>query len=127
MKRKNLWLALAIINLIMVTGLTLQAAPAASDLSKIEIIPGALSTRVVMIADKPLTVRQAAYISETPPVLVLELSGVRPVEIPARQSVDSRLVREIRVEPAGENLKVLLSLKEKVPYRRGLEEGKFLN
>ncbi|HOP59947.1 MAG TPA: type IV pilus secretin PilQ [Candidatus Saccharicenans sp.] len=124
MKRKNLWLVLAIINLIMVPGLALQAASAATDLSKIEVIPGALSTRVVMIADKPLTVRQAAYISETPPVLVLELSGVRPVEIPARQPVDGRLVKEIRVEPAGEHLKVLLSLKEKVPYRLGLEQGK---
>ncbi|HRD01643.1 MAG TPA: type IV pilus secretin PilQ [Candidatus Saccharicenans sp.] len=124
MKRKTFWLVLAIINLIMVPGLTLQAAAAATDLNKIEIIPGALSTRVVMVADKPLSVRQVAYVSETPPVLVLELSGVRPVEIPARQPIESRLVKEIRVEPAGENLKVLLSLKEKVPYRLGLEQGK---
>ncbi|HNT01433.1 MAG TPA: hypothetical protein PKJ80_05315 [Candidatus Saccharicenans sp.] len=66
MKRKNLWLVLAIINLMMVPGLALQAASTATDLSKIEVIPGALSTRVVMIAEKPLTVRQSAYISETP-------------------------------------------------------------
>ncbi|NMC66543.1 MAG: type IV pilus secretin PilQ [Acidobacteria bacterium] len=122
MKRKTFWLGLAIVTLIMVSGLVLQAA--ATSLNKIEVVPGALSTRVIMMADKPLSVRQIAYISENPPVLALELSDVHPVEIPALQSIEGRLVKDIQIEPAGENLKILLGLKEKVPYRLGLDQGK---
>ncbi|MDD8020474.1 MAG: type IV pilus secretin PilQ [Acidobacteriota bacterium] len=124
MKRKIFWLMLAIINLIMVPGLVLHAAGAATTLSKIEVIPGALSTRVMMMTDKPVSVRQATYISTTPPVLAVELSNVQPSEIPARQEIQGRLITNIRLEPAGENLKILLSLKEKVPYRLGLEQGR---
>jgi len=46
MKRKTFWLGLAIVTLIMVSGLVLQAA--ATSLNKIEVVPGALSTRVIM-------------------------------------------------------------------------------
>ncbi|MGB9907614.1 MAG: type IV pilus secretin PilQ [Candidatus Saccharicenans sp.] len=120
MKRKVCRLILAVINLILVSAFLVQAA----ELSRIEVKPGNLSTRVILIADTPVQVTGLSYISETPPVLSLELAKTRPVELPATIEPGSRLVRNIRVEPVGENLRILLQLKDKVPFRLLLEEGK---
>ncbi|MDH7492296.1 MAG: type IV pilus secretin PilQ [Candidatus Saccharicenans sp.] len=120
MKRKVCRLILAVINLILVSAFLVQAA----ELSRIEVKPGNLSTRVILIADIPVQVTGLSYISETPPVLSLELAKTRPVELPATMEPGSRLVRNIRVEPVGENLRILLQLKDKVPFRLLLEEGK---
>jgi type IV pilus assembly protein PilQ len=124
MKRKICWLTLAVINLIMVSSLLAQAVPPATNLTKIEVKPGVLSTRVILIASGPISVQKAVYISQTPPVLALELIKVKPVELPANMQIDGRLVKNIRLEPAEENLKLLLQLKEKVPYRLAIEEGR---
>ncbi|MGQ9800674.1 MAG: type IV pilus secretin PilQ [Candidatus Saccharicenans sp.] len=120
MKRKVCRLILAVINLILVSAFLIQAA----ELSHIEIKPGNLSTRVILIADTQVQVTGLSYISETPPVLSLELAKTRPVELPASMEPGSRLVRNIRMEPVGENLKILLELKDKVPFRLLVEEGK---
>jgi len=126
MKRKICWLKLAVINLIsvLVFSLMAQAAPPATNLSKIEVKLGVLSTRVILVSTDPISVQKAAYVSQTPPVLSLELIKVKPVELPVLMQVDSRLVKTIRLEPAEENLKVFLQLKEKVPYRLAVEDGR---
>jgi len=120
MKRKICRLILAVINLILVSAFLVQAA----ELSRIEVKPGNLSTRVILIADTPVQVTGLSYISETPPVLSLELAKTRPVELPASLEPGNRLVRNIRMEPVGENLRILLQLKDKVPFRLLVEEGK---
>lgn len=120
MKRENFWLIVAAINFILVSAFLVQAA----ELSRIEVKPGLLSTRVVFIADSPVQIKGLSYVSETPPVLSMELIQTRPVELPAVLEPGSRLVRHIRVEPVSENLKVLLQLKDKVPFRLLVEDGK---
>lgn len=120
MKRKVCWLILAAINLILASALLVQAA----ELSKIEVKPGLLSTRVILVADNPVQVKGLSYVSETPPVLSMELIKVRPVELPAIMEPGSRLVRNIRVEPLGENLRIQIQLRDKVPFRLLMEEGK---
>lgn len=120
MKKKICRLILAVINLLLVSAFLVQA----TELSRIEVKPGNLSTRVILIVDTPVQVTGLRYISETPPVLSLELAKTRPVELPATVEPGSPLVRNIRMEPVGENLRILLQLKEKVPFRLLLEEGK---
>lgn len=120
MKRKVCWLILATINLILVSAFLVQAAV----LSKIEVKPGLLSTRVILTADSPIQVKGLSYVSETPPVLSMELVKARPVELPATMEPGSRLVRNIRVEPLGENLRIQIQLKDKVPFRLLAEDGK---
>ncbi|MBC7361559.1 MAG: type IV pilus secretin PilQ [Candidatus Aminicenantes bacterium] len=124
MKRKICWLKLAVINLILVLSLMVQAATPAINLTKIEVKPGILSTRVIFLSTGPMRVQKAAYVSPAPPVLLLELINVKPVELPALMQIDSRLVKTIQLEPEEENLKVLFQLKEKVPYRLAVEDGK---
>lgn len=120
MKRKICRLILAVINLLLVSAFLVQA----TELSRIEVKQGYLSTRVILIADTPVQVTGLRYISETPLVLSMELAKTRPVELPATMEPGSPLVRNIRMEPVGENLRILLQLKEKVPFRLLLEEGK---
>lgn len=120
MKRKVCWLILAAINLILISAFLVQAA----ELSKIEVRPGLLSTRVILTADSPVQVKGLSYVSETPPVLSMELVKARPVELPATMEPGSRLVRNIRVEPLGENLRIQIQLKDKVPFRLLAEDGK---
>ncbi|MGB9893256.1 MAG: type IV pilus secretin PilQ [Candidatus Saccharicenans sp.] len=124
MKRKICWLKLAVINLIMVSSLIAQAATPATELTKIEVKPGMLSTKVVLVAKAQVSVQKIAYTSETPPVLSLELTRVKPIELPAIMPIDGRLVKNIRLESAEENLKIALQLKEKVPFRLAVEDGK---
>jgi len=124
MKRKICWLTLAVINLMMVSSLLAQAAPPATNLTKIEVKPGVLSTRIVLIGSGPISVQKAAYTSQTPPVLALELINVKPIELPATMQIDGRLVKKISLEPAEANFRLLLQLKEKVPYRLAIEEGR---
>lgn len=119
MKRKNCWLILAAINLILFSAFVVQA----TELNKIEVKPGVLSTRVVLVAENPIQVRGLSYLSEAPPVLSMELIKTEPVELPATIEPGSRLVQKISLEPVGENLKVLLQLKEKVPFQLLVEEG----
>lgn len=119
MKRKVCWLILAAINLILVSAFLVQAA----ELSKIDVKPGLLSTRVILKADSPIQVKGLSYVSETPPVLSMELAKARPVELPATMEPGSRLVRSIRVEPLGENLRIQMQLKDKVPFRLLMEDG----
>lgn len=120
MKRKVCWLILAAINLILVSAFLVQAA----ELRKIEVKPGLLSTRVILIADSPVQVKGLSYISETPPVLSMELVKARPVELPATMEPGSRLIKNIRVEPLGENVRIQMQLKDKVPFRLLHEDGR---
>ncbi|MGB4703520.1 MAG: type IV pilus secretin PilQ [Candidatus Saccharicenans sp.] len=119
MKRNVCRLFLTAINLILITALTVQAA----ELSKIEVKPGLLSTRILLKTDSPVQIINLNYLSETPPVLSVELLGTRPVEIPATLEPSSRLVSSIQLQPAGENLRILITLKEKVPFRLLFENG----
>jgi len=124
MKRKICWLWLALINLILVSSLVLQAAMPATNLTKIEVKPGVLSTKVVLISTTPVKIQRAVYVSQTPPVLSLDLLQVKPVELPSVIQVGDRLIKSIRLEPAEDNLKLSLELREKVPYRLSVEDGK---
>ncbi len=124
MKRKNCGFILAVINLILVSGLLAQAATSSAELTRIEIKTGNLATKMLLVANSPVQIQGLAYLPETTPTLSIELSRVRPVELPAVLEPNSRLINQIKLEPAGENLRLLVRLKEKVPFRLLLEEGK---
>lgn len=124
MKRKICWFKLAGINLFLILGLMIaQAATPAINLTKIEVKPGILSTKIVLHSTGPIKLQKTAYVSPAPPVLMLSLNNVRPVELPALMEVNNQLIKSIKLETEGENLKVLFELKEKVPYRFTVEDG----
>ncbi len=124
MKRKICWLKLAAINLLLFTCLVAQAAVPGNNLTKIEIKPGALSTKIILQTDNTTSIQRAVYVSQTPPILAVELANTRPVELPGMINFDNRLIKSAKVEPQANDLRLLFALSEKVPYRLSVENGK---
>ena len=88
------------------------------NISKIEVLPGPLTTRLVLRTDAPLPVQSAFYAPQQPRTLVIEVDKARTVEVPQTPGTESRFIENIQVEKAGASgLRFSLRLKEKVPYR----------
>ncbi|HPW17759.1 MAG TPA: type IV pilus secretin PilQ [Candidatus Aminicenantes bacterium] len=104
---------------LCVLGLAALAAPApvpAVHISKIQIQPGTLSTRLVIETDGPLAVAKAYYQADSPRTLVLDLPGASTSAAPS--AAKDGLVRDVQVERAGaDGLRLLVRLSERVPAR----------
>jgi type IV pilus assembly protein PilQ len=124
MKRKICWLKLAAINLLLVTCLVAQAAVPVSNLTRIDLKPGTLSTKIILQTDATTSIQRAVYVSQVPPILAVELANTRPVELPSIINFDSRLIKSVKIEPQANDLRLLFGLSEKVPYRLSVENGR---
>lgn len=123
MKRKIYGLKLAAINLLLFACLVVQAAVPGSNLSKIEVKAGTLSTKIILQTDNTTSIQRAVYVSQVPPVLAIELANTRPVELPSIINFDNRLIKSVKIEPQANDLRLLFGLSEKVPYRLAVENG----
>jgi len=116
MNKRILPALLAGLCILGLSALTAQAADAAVQISRIQVQPGTLSTKLVLETDAPLAVSKAYYLADAPRTLVLELAGASTAAAPSIAS--SGLVRDVQVEKAGaDGLRLLVRLTERVPAR----------
>jgi type IV pilus secretin PilQ/predicted competence protein len=125
MKKRILPAALAGLCMILLVTLHAQGPASAVHISKIQVLPGTLATRLVLETDGPLAVDGAYYTPESPRTLVLDLARASTASSPALPSSGSGLVRDIRIEKSGTDaLRLLVSLSERVPARIVRESGR---
>ncbi|MEN6561854.1 MAG: type IV pilus secretin PilQ [Acidobacteriota bacterium] len=125
MKKRTLPAVLAGLCVLGLLGLNAQAPAPAVHISKIQVLPGALATRLVLETDGPLAVDRAYYPAETPRTLVLDIARASTAAAPALPSSGTGLVRDVQVEKAGADaLRLLVRLAERVPARLVREAGR---
>jgi type IV pilus secretin PilQ/predicted competence protein len=89
-----------------------------TNISRIEIQPGLLTTKLIFRTDALLPVQSTFYAPQQPRTIVIDVGHARTAEVPKIAAADAPLIEDIRVERSGDSgLRFYLSLKEKVPYR----------
>jgi type IV pilus secretin PilQ/predicted competence protein len=87
-------------------------------LNKISVHAGKLNTKVLLEAPSPMPVVKSYYASDLPSTIVIDLKCSDPSQEPQVELEDSELVKGVNLEKGeGENLRLLIGLEEKVPYR----------
>jgi type IV pilus secretin PilQ/predicted competence protein len=87
-------------------------------LNKISVHPGKLNTKVLLEAPSPMPVVQSFYAPDLPSTIVVDLKCADPSQDPQVELEDSELVKGVNFQKGeGENLRLLIGLNEKVPYR----------
>jgi type IV pilus assembly protein PilQ len=125
MKKRILPAALAGLCVLWLSALHAQGPAPAVHISKIQVLPGTLSTKLVLETDGPLAVEKAFYTAESPRTLVLDVARASTAATPALPSSGAGLVRDIQVEKAGaDGLRFLVRLSERVPARILRETGR---
>jgi type IV pilus secretin PilQ/predicted competence protein len=125
MKKRTLPAILAGLCVLGLLALHAQGPAPAVHISKIQVLPGALATKLVLETDGPLAIDRAYYPAETPRTLVLDISRASTAAAPALPSSGSGLVRDLQVEKAGTDaLRFLVRLAERVPARIIREAGR---
>jgi len=116
MKRK-IWQLTSLSLLILCAGYALHSSSPAR-IDKIFIEPGKLSTKIVLEADAIAPSVRAFYAKESPKTLILELNGIILAQAPQVQSTDPQLLVSIDLEkPGSDQSRLLLQLRDQVPYR----------
>ncbi len=94
-------------------------------ISKIQVYPGSLSTKLVMETDGRLLIQKAAYLADSPGTLALDVTQAQTAAAPIVPSSGSALVRDIQVQRSGaQGLRLLVRLSERVPVRIAAEDGR---
>jgi type IV pilus assembly protein PilQ len=102
-----------------------QGPGPAVNISKFQVQPGALATKLVMETDGLLTVQRAYYLAESPQTLVLDLAGAQTASAPIIPSSETGFVRDIQVQRSGDkDLRLIVRLSERVPVRVVAETGR---
>jgi len=125
MNKRILPAALAGLCVLGLAALHAQGPAPAVHISKVQVQPGALATRLVLETDGPLAVQKAYYPAESPRTLVLDVAPASTAAAPALPSSGSGLVRDVQIEKAGPDaLRLLVKLSERVPARIVHETGR---
>ncbi len=125
MNKRILPAVLAGLCVLMLSALHAQGPATAVHISQIRVVPGTLSTRLVLETDGPLLVERAFYSAESPRTLVLDLPGASTSAAPALPSSGTGIVRDVQVEKAGAGaLRLLVRLSERVPARIVRDAGR---
>ncbi len=94
-------------------------------ISKIQVQPGALATKLVLQSDGPLVAPKAYYLPGSPQTLVLDLNKAKTAEAPLVPSSEAQFIRDIQVQKSGlQDLRFLVRLNERVPIRVRNEQGR---
>ena len=97
----------------------------AVNISKIQVQPGALSTKLVLETEGQLSTPKAYYLPDAPQTLVLDLSRAKTSEAPLVPSSESQFIRDIQVQKSGsQDLRFLVRLNERVPIRIRTDSGR---
>ena len=117
MKRKTCGLAFVPVVLAVILSLSAQTSgPARID--KISVEPNPLHPRVVLAAGGALRLASAAYAQDYPNTLIVEIAGATLAQDPLPPGEAEPLISALKAEPRDNgNLRLLVSLKEKVPFR----------
>lgn len=87
-------------------------------IDKVVVQTGKLRTQVVLESRATLLPPTAFYAQESPPTLILEVENISLTEIPTVLPTDPELIENIILEKVGTaKLRLLLQLREQVPYR----------
>jgi type IV pilus secretin PilQ/predicted competence protein len=124
MNKRILPAVLAGLCALALVALHAQAPAAAVHIGKIQVQAGTLSTKLVMETDGPLAVEKAYYLADSPRTLVLDIARAVTAAAPALPSSGSGLIRDVQVEKAGDGLRLLVRLSERVPARILPEAGR---
>jgi type IV pilus secretin PilQ/predicted competence protein len=118
MKRKKRLLFLTSPCLLLLLALSALGQDPVTNISRIEIQPGLLTTKLVFRTDALLPIQTTFYAPQQPRTIVIDVDNARTAEVPKIAQADAPLIEDIRVERSGNSgLRFYLSLKEKVPYR----------
>lgn len=102
-----------------------QGPGPAVNISRFQVQPGALATKLVMETDGLLRVQRACYLAESPQTLVLDLAGAQTASAPIIPSSEAGFIRDIQVQKSGaQDLRLLVRLSERVPVRVLAEAGR---
>jgi type IV pilus secretin PilQ/predicted competence protein len=125
MNKRTLPAVIAALCMLGLSALLAQGPAPAAHITKIEVQPGTLATRLVLETDGPLLVERAYYAAESPRTLVLDVARASTSAAPSLPSSASGLVRDVQVEKAGPDaLRLLVRLSERVPARVLQETGR---
>jgi type IV pilus secretin PilQ/predicted competence protein len=125
MNKRILPAAFAGLCVLLLATLHAQGPAPAVHIQKIQVLPGQLSTKLVLETDGPLAVEKAFYTAESPRTLVLEMAGASTSAAPALPAAGAGLVRDVQLEKAGAGaLRLLVRLSERVPARIVQETGR---
>lgn len=125
MNKKTLAPVLACLCLLILPALHAEGSDPAVNINKIQVQSGALSTKLIMETDGPLVVQNAFYLPESPQTLALDVNTAQTSQAPLVPASGSPLIRDIQIQKSGEqDLRFLLRLNERVPYRIFSEEGR---
>ncbi|MDH4195841.1 MAG: type IV pilus secretin PilQ [Candidatus Aminicenantes bacterium] len=87
-------------------------------INKIHVQPGLLATKLVVEADAALPVQRTFYAPGSPRTLVIDVARAKGAAAPVIPSGESQLIKNVQVEPFGEeSLRFNVELAERVPYR----------
>ena len=117
-----LFAALCVLSLV---ALHAESAGPAVNISKIQVQPGPLATKLVLESDGPLSAPKAYYLPGSPETLVLDLSQAKTAESPIVPSSEAQFIRDIQVQKTGsQDLRFLVRLNERVPIRVRADGGR---
>ncbi len=115
-----LFAALCVLSLV-----ALHAESPAVTISKIQVQPGTLATKLVLESDGPLSAPRAYYLPGSPQTFVLDLSQATTTQAPLVPSSEAPFIRDIQVQKSGtEDLRFLVRLNERVPIRVRADGGR---
>jgi len=118
MNKRILPAVLAGLCVLGLSALYAQAPAPAVHITKIQVLPGTLSTRLVLETDGLLAVEKAYYPAESPRTLVLDMARASTSAAPVLPSSGAGLVRDIQLEKSGTDaLRLVVRLSERVPAR----------
>jgi len=118
MKRTLSYGLIAILCCAVLVSFAATKAESPVTISKIHVEPGLLATKLVVEADAALPVQRTFYAPGSPQTLVIDVARAKGAATPVIPSGDSQLVKNVQLEPLGEeSLRFNVELAERVPYR----------
>lgn len=119
MSKKNYWQYLTLFGLfiLLISGFAYENESLVN-IDKISIHPGKLSTKIRLETDTPLLAPKSYYLRNAHSTMVVDLEKIRTDTQPQIIQKDASLVEAINIENQGASkLRLLIHLKEQVPYR----------
>lgn len=103
--------------LTLLSGVTISSESEAF-IDRISVHSGKLNTKILLETDAPLPVQSSSYVTELPATIAVDFECSELSTEPQLKHDGSSLVKDIKIEKgARDNLRLLIDLEEKVPYR----------
>jgi len=117
MKGKKYWQILFVLSaLSLVSGFALHNESSV-DINNVAVHTGKLSTQIVVQSSAPLTILGSHYAQDQTATIIVDLKQINPNQEPQFQIQPTSMVENIHFDQNSEGDRMLIRLKEKVPYR----------